>query len=87
MNMKDWVFEIDEDADTPGSRAHEDGCSCRGGNCGSVDCGCGHSRPEALSAELHAYGAEISYREDTERLFRVIGLMMKQLNDIRRVKN
>jgi hypothetical protein len=87
MAMKSWTVELDVDGDAHGSRAHEDGCGCRGGNCGSVDCGCGHTRPDAVGASILACGGDLAYKEDAERLFRVIGMMMKQLNDIRRTKN
>ena len=85
--MKDWVLEIDPGEDIARSRARKDGCSCKGGNCGSTGCGCGHSRPEAMNVAVHALEKDLAYREDTERLYRVIGLMMKQLNSIRGTRN
>ena len=85
--MKDWVLEIDPGEDIARGRAYEDGCSCRGGNCGPTGCGCASSGSEGISTAVRALERDLAYREDTERLYRVIGLMMKQLNCIRGTRN
>jgi hypothetical protein len=74
--VKDWTIEIDPGADIAIDMAYRQGCSCRGGCSGAVSCKCTGDGLKAIRAG--AFGAGFDYREDGEKLFKLLGLMAKQ---------